>query len=252
MKSQSKDKCPNCGSSNLGEYLCRDCFENLLPFDGGWGTKLWMDEFGELYPLVGRFNRAVSDHEKQEIMDELESTNYWSEYQEARVEHMTSKIRELTNELSEAHLSNIRETGGYYPGANIWGLIYTAVVTINSVVWMCITGLFGGLIALIASLWLYKKLFVFCRACKKFNFKPHTLMRTDLIDQRYGTHTRYVSVQSTSQHYDSRGKMAGYSDSTTQIPVSQDHVDETHEFTRACTYCGHVWSHRKTRRYNIG
>jgi ABC-type multidrug transport system fused ATPase/permease subunit len=221
-----------------------------VEFGSGYGVRLWMSEFEELYPAIRKVNQADTEEERQRLLSYIDDHLDWDEYQESRVEAMFKKMQSTTQSLEDSHLKEVRNNNGFTREANVLAWIFLVLALAVTIAVGSSNGA-NGLLSAAICLVVYRFAFVFCGSCKKFNFKPQTLMRKEVVGQRFGTHIENLSIQTSSQNYDSRGKYSGDSYSTTYVPVEREHLDEISEYVRACNYCGHVWSHLKSKRYNL-
>lgn len=244
-ESDNSPKCSNCESTDLGEFLCRNCFENLHEFEDFESIQRFMNELDVLIPENRMFDNVKTLNEHLEMAEEFEArlTSRLSRYQLDRFLEIHEKVKRATSNWLKTRNTNTLDSnfvglGLVFIGlASFLGLAFTA----------------PGLLALVipVGLIVYLTNFVSCVGCRKFLFKRRAFMRKTVLDEQYGTHTVHQEIRTSVQNYDSRGKMSGYSSASTYIPHDVEHVDEKAEYVYGCHYCGNIFTKINTRRFNL-
>ena len=245
--------CPNCGSKSLGLHLCRDCYENLTDFATNPNAASdWHNEFRSLYPVIVQIERAketwTAKSELARLHEEFE--NSITQYQADRIGLILSKMVAIAESLESNRIQEIRETVGHEPEVHWFALV------------LLVTGIVLGISLYKINQWLpvleglvvyiiYRKAFVVCKKCKRFISRSRSVLDKSLFDRKYGSHTQFQAVNTSTQYFDNRGKMSGSGNSVTYIPYEVEHVRETVELSHACSRCGNLWTKYRTKRRNI-
>lgn len=240
-----KAKCGNCESTDLGQFICRTCFENRFILDSDESIRYFMNELNALFPELEAVDNAATFQEVEALADELDAklSARLTPFQQERFFVANDKVKGARLALIKAQDPNLFLS-------NILGIALVAVALITSAVAAFYAPGFLVFLIPISGI-VYLNTFEFCRNCRKFVFKRLTIFKKTVLDERYGSHTEHQEVQTSVQNYDSSGRASGYSSASTYIPHNVEHVDETAEYVYACNYCGHVWGVTRTKRFNI-
>lgn len=243
LESASIQKCRNCGSMKLLAYICTDCFENVEAFDTPDSIARYMDELTELVPELSLVDSSATLEEAQSAAEhqdlEARMTARYSEYKLSRLDAVMVKLNEArmaqSNNPEDSHLQAI--VAITFMGVfSIWAAFASPVTLVFTIP---------------VSLIIFFSNFIFCRECKKFLKKKHSLLRTNVLEEKFGSHTEHSQVNTSTQNYDSRGKASGFSSSTTYVPYHVQHVDQKAEYLYGCNFCGNVWGLTRVKRFNL-
>lgn len=244
-QADNKPTCSNCKSKDLGNFLCRNCYENLFDFDSNESLEQFVKEFNSLFPELDVVDEAKTLQEVEELGNELDpkmSARLTSQQQD--------RFFTMGEKVVKARLGLINSENPILVSANVLGITLISVVLISLALAASLSQ--GGLLLLIPVIAIvYFNFFVFCVKCKKFGFKKPSLVKKTILEERYGSHTEHQEVSTSVQNYDSRGRISGYSSASTYIPHTVEHVDETAEYVYACSYCGNIWGATSTKRFNL-
>lgn len=244
-RANDKVRCTNCKATNLGRFLCRICYENRFLLDSNDSIMDFMEEFKNLFPELQAIDNATTLQEVEALADGIDArlSARLTSFQRERFSVVNDKVTKARLALNKNQDSNL-------PESNILGVSLFILVSVSSA--------FAAFYSPVLLLFLipisgivYFENFVFCRNCRKFVFKKHSLVRKTSLNTSYGSHTEHQEVQTLIQNYDSRGRASGYSNASTYIPHNVEHVDETAEYVYACNYCGHIWGLTRTKRFNL-
>ena len=244
-RTSDKAKCANCESTDLGRFLCRTCFENRFLLDSDESILYYMNELNSLFPELEAVDNASTFQEVEAMADELDAklSARLTPYQQERFFFANDRVK-------SARLALVKIQDPNLFSSNFLGIALLAVTLLTSALAAFYSPGFLVFLIPIGGI-AYFNNFAFCRNCRKFVFKRHTLVRKTVLNESYGSHTEHQEVQTSVQNYDSRGRVSGYSSASTYIPHNVEHVDETAEYAYACNYCGHVWGVTRTKRFNL-
>jgi hypothetical protein len=247
-QTDKKPTCSNCKSKDLGNFLCRNCYENLFVFDSDESLKLFVNEFDSLFPELDAFGHLTFQEMKQ-LKDEIEA-EVAAKMSARLTPHQQDRFFTMHEKVQKARLSLINSENPILVSANVLGIALLSVGLMSLVFAASLSQ--GGLLLLIPVIAIvYFNFFVFCVKCKKFVFKKPALVRKTILEERYGSHTEHQEITTSIQNYDNRGRISGYSSASTYIPHNVEHLDETAEYVYACSYCGNIWGATSTKRFNL-
>ncbi len=244
-KSEMRPACTRCGSHDLGQCICRNCYENRFNLRTQDSLDLYISEFDAMFPELGEIDRASTLSEVESMADGIyaQIASRLSAYQLENFLSASDKISKARLNLTKVEKTGTIGAHGVGITFIVIGLILSAWSALKAPGFLMFLLPLGGII--------FGKTFLYCKRCKKLISKKDTLGKKTVVHEKYGSHTEHYEVTTSSQHYDTRGKVAGNSTSSTYIPQSVRHVDETAEYVHQCNYCGHIWGVKRTKRFNL-